>query len=79
LSRPQLCGLVLLGWGLLNVVEGIVDHLLLGIHHVNETAPRQHWLWWGLAFQLWGAPMIAAGWWLWRGSVAAGGVTRLRE
>ena len=57
-TARQLIGLALLGWGLFNVVEGIVDHLLLGIHHVNETAPREQWLWWDLAFLLWGAAMI---------------------
>lgn len=71
-TARQLFGLVLLGWGVFNVVEGIVDHLLLGIHHVNETAPREQWLWWDIAFLLWGAVMIAGGWWLWRGSVASG-------
>jgi uncharacterized membrane protein len=67
-TARQLFGVGLLGWGLFNVIEGIVDHLLLGIHHVNETAPREQWLWWDLGFLLWGAAMIAAGWWLWRGS-----------
>ena len=67
-TARQLIGLFLLGWGLFNVVEGIVDHLLLGIHHVNETVPREQWLWWDLGFLLWGAAMIAAGWWLWRSS-----------
>ena len=71
-TARQLFGLVLLGWGVFNVVEGIVDHLLLGIHHVNETAPREQWLWWDIAFLLWGAVMTAGGWWLWRGSVASG-------
>ena len=63
-------GFALLGWGLFNVVEGVVDHLLLGIHHVNETVPREQWIWWDLAFLLWGAAMIAGGWWLWRGGAA---------
>ena len=72
-TARQLFGLVLLGWGVFNVVEGIVDHLLLGIHHVNETAPREQWLWWDIAFLLWGAVMTAGGWWLWRGSVESGG------
>ncbi len=70
-TARQLIGLALLGWGLFNDDEGIVDHLLLGIHHVNETVPREQWLWWDLAFLLWGAAMIAAGWWLWRGSVSS--------
>jgi len=26
------------------VVQGIVDHHLLGIHHVNETVPREQWI-----------------------------------
>ena len=82
-TARQLFGLVLLGWGVFNVVEGIVDHLLLGIHHVNETAPREQWLWWDIAFLLWGAVMIAGGWWLWRGSVESeesrGGEPSLRR
>ena len=72
-TARQLIGSALLGWGLFNVVEGIVDHQLLGIHHVNETAPREQWLWWDSAFLLWGAVMISAGWWLWRGSMASEG------
>ena len=72
-TARQLIGLALLGWGLFNVGEGVVDHLLLGIHHVNETVPREQWLWWDLGFLLWGAAMIAGGWWLWRGSVASQG------
>ena len=70
-TARQLIGLAVFGWGLFNVVEGIVDHLLLGIHHVNETSPREQWIWWDLAFLLWGAVMIAAGWWLWRGGVTS--------
>jgi hypothetical protein len=38
---------VLLGWGIFNVVEGLVDHQLLGLHHVNETAPIEQWLYSG--------------------------------
>ena len=68
-TARQLIGLALLGWGLFNVVEGVVDHLLLGIHHVNETVPQDQWIWWDLAFLLWGAAMIAVGWRLWGGSV----------
>ena len=72
-TARQLFGLVLLGWGVFNVVEGVVDHLLLGVHHVNETVPREQWIWWDLGFLLWGAAMIAGGWRLWRGSAAWGG------
>ena len=71
-TADQLIGLALLGWGLFNVVEGVVNHLLLGIHHVNETAPREQWLWWDLAFLLWGAAMIV-------GPVALARQRRIRE
>src|SRR5215207_9297441 len=29
-------GQLLFGWGLFNLIEGLVDHQLLGIHHVRE-------------------------------------------
>lgn len=29
-------GLVLAGWGVFNIVEGLVNHQLLGIHHVRD-------------------------------------------
>jgi uncharacterized membrane protein len=53
-------GLVLLGWGLFNVVEGVVDHQVLGIHHVRDDlgAPLS----WDLGFLAFGVLLIAAGW-----------------
>jgi uncharacterized membrane protein len=56
----------LAGWGAFNLVEGLVDHQLLGIHHVNETAPPEQWPLWDLGFLVWGAAMLVAGWWLLR-------------
>ena len=29
-------GLLLAGWGVFNVVEGLIDHHILGIHHVRD-------------------------------------------
>jgi uncharacterized membrane protein len=29
-------GLLILGWGVFNLVEGTIDHLILGIHHVRD-------------------------------------------
>jgi len=55
---------MLIGFGIFNVVEGIVDHHLLGIHHVNETVPPEWWIYWDLAFLLWGAVMLIGGWFL---------------
>jgi uncharacterized membrane protein len=60
-SGPRIIGAVLIGFGLFNVVEGLVDHQILGLHHVNETAPREHWIYWDLGFLAWGAAMIAIG------------------
>lgn len=36
LSTPVLVGSALGGWGLFNLVEGVVDHHLLHLHHVVE-------------------------------------------
>ena len=55
-----------IGFGLFNLVEGLVNHQLLGIHHVNETVPREQWIYWDLGFLIWGAAMLAAGWLLLR-------------
>ncbi|WP_245268796.1 DUF2243 domain-containing protein [Mesorhizobium sp. WSM2561] len=62
----MLVGTVLIGFGLFNLVEGLVDHQILGIHHVNETVPREQWIYWDLGFLLWGALMLVGGWRLWK-------------
>jgi uncharacterized membrane protein len=59
-------GGLLAGWGAFNLVEGLIDHHLLGIHHVNETVPPEQWILWDAGFLLWGAVMLGAGWWLLR-------------
>ena len=46
-----------MGFGLFNLVEGIVDHHILGIHHVNETVPPEQWIYWDVGFLVWGALM----------------------
>lgn len=65
-SGRLLGGTLLMGFGLFNLVEGIVDHHILGLHHVNETVPREDWIWWDLGFLAWGAAMLVGGWLLWR-------------
>ena len=65
-SGRMLVGSMLIGFGLFNVVEGLVDHQLLGIHHVNETVPRDQWIHWDMGFLAWGAAMLGGGWWLLR-------------
>jgi uncharacterized membrane protein len=61
-----LIGALLIGWGVFNVVEGLVNHHLLGLHHVREDVPVAQWLAWDLAFLAWGALMLLGGWWLMR-------------
>ena len=52
---------LLIGFGAFNLVEGLINHQILGLHHVNETAPREHWIYWDIAFLIWGAAMLVSG------------------
>lgn len=65
-SGKMLVGTMLMGFGIFNLVEGIIDHHVLGIHHVNETVPPDQWIFWDLGFLIWGAFMFIGGWLLWR-------------
>jgi uncharacterized membrane protein len=54
-------GLLLLGWGLFNLVEGIIDHHILGLHHVRDLpahVPLYDWLFLGIG----GVGFILLGW-----------------
>ncbi len=53
-----LVGSMLAGWGLFNLVEGLVDHHLLNLHHVR---PGPDELLYDLGFLAWGAVMLLAG------------------
>ena len=56
-----LAGQMLLGWGLFNFVEGLVDHHLLGLHHVRDLplhVPAYDWLFLGVG----GLGLIVIGW-----------------
>ena len=57
---------MLIGFGLFNLVEGTIDHHLLGLHHVNETVPREQWIYWDVGFLVWGAAMLLGGLYLLR-------------
>jgi uncharacterized membrane protein len=57
-STPTLLGAALLGWGLFNFIEGLIDHQLLGLHHVH---PGSHQNGWDLAFLALGLIQIAVG------------------
>lgn len=52
-------GSLLLGAGTFDVVEGIIDHQILGIHHVK---PGQNELAWDIGFIALGAILATLGW-----------------
>jgi uncharacterized membrane protein len=52
-------GLLLAGWGAFNLVEGLVDHMILGIHHVRDDIGGP--LGWDLGFLAFGALLVAGG------------------
>jgi uncharacterized membrane protein len=53
-------GLLLSGWGIFNLVEGLIDHQILGIHHVRDDlgAPLS----WDLGFLAFGGVLAVSGW-----------------
>ena len=53
-------GQVLVGWGLFNLVEGVIDHLLLGVHHVRDDLGGP--IGWDIGFLVLGAVQVAGGW-----------------
>ena len=56
-----LAGQMLLGWGVFNLVEGVIDHHLLNLHHVRDLpvhVPAYDWIFLALG----GLAFIAAGW-----------------
>ena len=53
-----LWGWMLVGWGLFNLAEGLINHQLLGIHHVR-AGPNQ--LWYDIGFLIFGALLGAGG------------------
>jgi uncharacterized membrane protein len=52
-------GLLLAGWGVFNLVEGLIDHQILGLHHVRDDLGGP--LGWDLAFLAFGALLVAGG------------------
>src|SRR5688500_15171206 len=57
-------GLVLAGWGVFNLVEGLIDHQLLGVHHVRDDLGGP--LSWDLGFLALGLLQVVTGWLLHR-------------
>ncbi|MEU2055897.1 DUF2243 domain-containing protein [Streptomyces bungoensis] len=66
-ASRKLWGWILAGWGLFNLVEGILDHQVLGIHHVHGG---RYEVWWDIGFLVLGALLLVGGWLLQRGAPA---------
>ena len=60
MSGEAFVGWMLVGWGLFNLVEGIVNHQILGLHHVREGAG--HETAYDLGFLVFGALLLLGGW-----------------
>lgn len=58
----EFLGMLLVGWGLFNLVEGVVNHQILGIHHVRDDIGGP--LAWDIGFLLIAVVQIAVGWWV---------------
>ena len=63
-SNKLLAGTLLAGWGAFNLVEGMIDHQILGVHHVNERVGESARLAFDLGFLAWGIAMLGIGWML---------------
>jgi uncharacterized membrane protein len=78
-SNRTLAGALALGWGLFNVIEGVINHHIIAIHHVH---PGSHELPWDIGFVIFGATLVAAGWQLigaGRRESASGGTVNWRS
>jgi uncharacterized membrane protein len=64
-TSAKLWGWILGGWGLFNLVEGVLDHQILGIHHVHGGP---HQAWWDAGFLLLGALLLVVGYLIQRGA-----------
>lgn len=58
-SGRALVGWMIVGFGVFNVIEGVIDHQILGIHHVNEGSNE---LAWDLGFLAISVALIVSGW-----------------
>ena len=52
-------GLMLSGWGAFNLIEGVIDHQILDIHHVRDDLGGP--LGWDVGFLLFGLALVIGG------------------
>ncbi|MBG6218764.1 putative membrane protein [Arthrobacter sp. CAN_A6] len=57
-------GLMFMGWGIFNLVEGLINHQLLGVHHVRDDLGSP--LSWDVGLLIVGALLCVGGWLLYR-------------
>lgn len=60
-SAQNFSGQLLFGWGAFNLIEGTIDHHLLGIHHVRDLpyhVPAYDWMFLAVA----GVGFVLVGW-----------------
>jgi uncharacterized membrane protein len=69
-ATRTIIGSLALGWGAFNLIEGLIDHQLLAIHHVH---PGTDQLGWDLGFLAIGALLIGIGWGLVKGAARFAG------
>jgi uncharacterized membrane protein len=60
-SNTALAGAMLLGWGAFNLVEGLINHQILQLHHVIQRASPEVQLLADLAFLMSGLFLIGVG------------------
>ncbi len=76
LPTGALVGSLAMGWGIFNLVEGIINHHILNLHHVVE---RPDHLPWDIAFLVGGVVLILIGLSLIRGGRQRNGVRAGRQ
>jgi uncharacterized membrane protein len=62
MNTRALCGWILVGWGGFNVLEGVIDHQLLGLHHVRDDIGGP--LDWDIGFLVVSIALIVLGMWV---------------
>ena len=60
-STATFVGALLIGAGLFDFIEGLIDHQILGIHHVK---PGPHEFAWDMGFLALGISLIMLGWFI---------------
>lgn len=69
-SGYLLAGGLAMGWGIFNLVEGIINHHILKLHNVHERSPNPDA--WNYAFLVSGVALVLLGWlWMKKGEKEA--------